>query len=204
MAHVRAMVCGFVLIHTLPAFAQTAPDPSPQRRVYVDGGAFFGDRDEDFTETSSRTNGVSFTAGVFLSTRSSVRFELEIPGAHRHEWNRFYDEVEATPRTAVRTNTYSILYAYHPPPQGRLRLVWPIGLSIVRRTNQISNVHLDTGAPINDGTFTEQFTALTVGVDGEIPLTSNVAIVPSLRTHVWLVYESRFVVRPSIKVRWTF
>lgn len=206
------------------AKAQTASSAAnasvSDRGVFIEG-AFLADRDPTLPLfTPSTTPGVALGVGKLLTNRSSLRFELEIPSWHRDEvGGAIYDYYDSnlgkivvgpsTRRDAERTNTYSVLYGFHPPPRGRFRAGVLVGGAWTTKLVNIQNLVPGTEQVITyaSGLQTEQYLAVVGGFDAEVALTPHIGVVPQLRVE-WEAWPGRGdaggIVRPRVGLRWRF
>lgn len=219
-------VGGIVLCVTLaggrPAFAQ-API---SLRVFVDA-AVMADRDptEFFYGSNAGTAGRA-AVGVQLSERNGFRFEVDVP-----RW-RATDTTSSSPvwcaesagclggvgwvpalttsRVAVRTVSYSFLYARHLPVVKRLQVSLLAGGSMEDRAYRSSGSfdELDPdGRVVRRNAYeadrTKNWFAGVLGVDAEVRLRSHLSVTPQFRFHTF-PYPSVSIARPGIALRWRF
>lgn len=200
-----------------PGFAQAPFSPS----AFVDGAIM---ADHDPTESfygSVKGMAVRGAVGARLSEHNSFRFEVDVP-----QW-RVMDTASSGParcaclptdpipanitsHTAVRTLSYSFLYARHLPAIGRVQVGLLAGGSVEERDSRSSGSFdlLDRNGQFmahhayNDDR-TLYWPAGVLGADAEVKLTSHLAVTPQFRFHTF-PYPAVSIVRPGIALRWRF
>jgi hypothetical protein len=125
-----------------PGFAQT---PSPVH-VFVDGAAMTDRDPTDAFYGSDKGTAGRVAVGVDFSERHGFRFELDVPRWRVME-TTFPDPVSerSTSRTAVRTLSYSFLYARRLPAAGRVQVALLAGGGIEARDYQSSGSFAELG-----------------------------------------------------------
>jgi hypothetical protein len=203
-------------------FAQTPPSP----RVFVDG-AVMAERDTTafFYGSDAGTAGRA-AVGVRLSERNSLRFEVDVPRWHVNDtassgpvWcarearcvgGEGLVPARTTSHTAVRTVSYSFLYARHLPAMGRVQVALLAGGSMEERGYRSSSSfdelgpdgHVVRHVAGNDDRI-GHWPAGVLGIDAEVSLTSHLAVIPQFRFHT-LPYPAVSISRPGIALRWRF
>jgi hypothetical protein len=185
------------------------------------------DRDPtDFFYGSDAGTAGRAAVGVRLSERSSLRFEVDVPRWRVNDTassDRVYCAKEArcvggegwvpartTSHTAVRTVSYSFLYARHLPAIGRVQIALLAGGSMEARGYQSSSSFDELGP---DGQVVRRvagnndrighWPAGVLGMDAEVSLTSHLAVIPQFRFHTF-PYPAVSIARPGIALRWRF
>ena len=203
-----------------PAFAQTPLAPS----TFVDA-AIISDRDKTEYFYGATAWAARGAVGVRFSEHNGFRFEADVP-----KWRALdrdssdpvycastsclgapgYVRAHTTDHTAVRTISYSFLYARHLPAAGRLQVALLAGGSIEKQDYQASGVFDQLGPDgrvIRHSTYADEradyLPAAVVGVDAEVKITSHLAVTPQFRFHT-LPYPEISIVRPGIALRWRF
>jgi hypothetical protein len=151
---------------------------------------------------------------VFVTAPATphVGFALEI-GVEREaeittttEANR----IQLETRYGNRMRMVSALAVIHPRSSGRVR--WSVlgGLTFVHFERSITldpeGTILGTGVQPPRSTFVDRMGAATVGIDVDIVMSPNFAIVPAVRAHSFRLTSNAggWSVRPSIGARWMF
>jgi hypothetical protein len=151
---------------------------------------------------------------LFISAPATphVSFTLEV-GFDREATVTTFSEanqVRVQTRYANRMRTVSALAVVHPVTTGRARLSVLGGLTFVHFERSIT---LDPAATIlgtavepTRSVFIDRMGAATVGLDCDIFVSSQVAIVPAIRALSFRLASDAggFSVRPSIGVKWIF
>jgi hypothetical protein len=215
------LVIGLALSSQAIASAQ-----APSSGFFADAGAMVERDPTDFFYGSPVGAAGRAAFGAQLSERNSVRFELDIP-----RW-RVTDTVSTNPvwcaqsarcvggegfvparttdHTAVRTISYSFLYARQLPVARRVTLALVAGGSIEQREFQASGTfdELDRDGRVVRHTESARdsgrnWPAAVVGVDAEIAITSHWAVSPQFRYHTF-GYPYVSIVRPGVALRFRF
>ena len=212
---VLTAACVLTLFAASPALGQQLSMAPPAQRFFVTG-ALLADRDYDFTQTTTSTLGVAMGIGTFLRPHVGLSFETEIPQRHRHTWERPFDYEDlvsgavvrgpVVSQTAIRTSTYAGLVGFHVDASQRLRLAFLAGLGMTVESERISNVQQGTGREVSGGSLLDGAPTISLGADGQIRLTSRLAIAPQLRTHVEFAppYFGKVLFRPRVALVWRF
>jgi hypothetical protein len=213
-----------------PAFAQTPAVPS----TFVDA-AIMVDRDQSdyqsrpFSYYGSADGGAArWAIGRRLSDTNGFQFEIDVP-----QWRATDRDSSApvycsstncpgapglapahtTDHTALRTISYSFLFARHLPAipaVRRLRLAILAGVGIEEQDSQESGVFDQLGPDgkvVRHTSYAREradyLPAAVVGVDAEMKITSHLAVTPQFRFHAF-PYPIVSIVRPGIALRWRF
>jgi hypothetical protein len=222
----RWNIVGILLCVTLaggrPGFAQTPPSP----RVFVDGGIMAETDPTDFFYGLDAGRAGRAAVGARLSERSSLRFEVDVPRWRVNDtassspvWcarearcvgGEGWVPARTTSHTAVRTVSYSLLYARHLPAIGRVQVALLAGGSLEERGYQSSSTFDELGP---DGLVVRHIAgnddrlahwpAGVLGIDAEVGLTSHLAVIPQFRFHTF-PYPAVSIARPGVALRWRF
>ena len=218
---IGSLLC-LALVAGRPGFAQTPVPLGP----FVDG-AIVAERDPtDLFDGSQAGTAGRLAIGGHLSERNSLRFELDVP-----RW-RVVDTTSSSPvfcardagcvggeglvpartttHSAVRTVSYSVLYARHLPAMGRVQVAVLAGASLEGRARQSAESfdELDrSGHVVQHRAYSDDRgqsgPAAVLGVDAEIGLTPHLAVTPQFRFHTF-PYPAVSIVRSGIALRWHF
>jgi hypothetical protein len=214
-----AMAC-MALAGGQTAFAQ--PSSSP---VFVDGAIMANYDSTDFFDGASAGWAGHGAIGMRAASANGFRFEVDVPA-----W-RVTDTASSNPvycasascvqgpglvparttdHTAVRTISYSFLYARHLRAIGRVELAVLGGGSIEqddRRSSGTFDELAPNGTVLRHSSYSDEranyVPAVVFGVDAEVKLTRHFAVTPQFRFHTF-PYPEVSIVRPGIALRWRF
>ena len=118
------------------------------------------------------------------------------------------DPTEFFWQVAVRTVSYSLLYARHYAVASRVQISLIAGGGIEERAYRSSDTFDELGADgvvvrhtAFAGTHTKNWFAAVLGADAEVALTWHLAIAPQIRFHT---FPNVSILRPGIALRWRF
>jgi hypothetical protein len=203
-------------------FAQTPASP----RVFVDGAMMVERDPTDLFYGPDAGTAARGALGVHVSKRHSLRFEVDVP-----RW-RMMDTTSSSPvwcsgsagclggegwvparstsHTAVRTVSYSFLYARHLPAMGRVQVALLAGGGMENREYRSSGSFDELGPDgrvVRHNTYgddrSKYWPAGILGFDAEVRLTSHLAVTPQFRFHTF-PYPVVAIARPGIALRWRF
>jgi len=201
-------------------FSGDANNPS------LDGTAFGAGGDAGIFVTPHWSVSLEIEAGRSTTTSQSLPIGILTPLA---VIGRPISPFES--RTTNRLLATSIMIGYRPSTAGRVHLATLAGLTFVhmwRRfetTGAVPFVDIAAAAGSTIGipsglvippisplvipaeTIIDNVPAATVGADVAVDLASHLAVVPSLRAHIFSLSEggpSGFAIRPAVGVRWSF
>jgi hypothetical protein len=219
---IGGILLGVMLGAGRPGLAQAPSSP----RVFVDG-AMMADLD-NWASLSAPDAGTAGRAavGVLLSDRNSLRFEVDVPRRHVADmtssspvWcargagclgGEGWVQARTSSQTAVRTVSYSFLYARHLPQIGRVQVALLAGGSSEGRDDRSSSSFDELGPDGRvvrhtsfGGDRTNYWPAAVLGVDAEVRLTSHLGVTPQFRFHTF-PYPAVSIVRPGMALRWRF
>jgi len=181
---IGAMVLGMMIVAAPASWAQTQPQPQTSEveqplKIFVEGG-IMTERDSTETSVGSGGSGGRAVVGFPITDRSNLRVEIDVP-----HWRR------AGP-LEVRTISYGMVFAHRLAEIGRVRPALVAGAGIEDRHTRWSGVD-----------SSHNTLSAIVGIDAEIPLTSNLSLTPEFRFHTF-PYPYVSIVRPDVVLRWQF
>jgi len=176
---IAAMALIWALAGGRPTFAQTV---SPSR-VFADAAIMIDHDPTEFFYGSATGAAGRGAMGLQMSQQSGLRFEVDVPS-----W-RVMDT--ASSHVAVRTVSYSFLYARRLPMAQHLQVSLLAGGAIEDRAYQAST--------LSD----KDWFAAVLGVDAEVGITSHLALTPQFRFHTF-PYPHVSIARPGVALRWHF
>jgi hypothetical protein len=196
-----------LLLFGVPAAARAQ---TLRSSIFVEG-ALFADRDTSFRQpTGQLTPGGGATIGGDLTSRFSIRFDVEIPTSHIYAYDYMSAGVyRLRSVTSRRTVTYAALFGWHALPRGhRVDLALLAGLSAAAPESGYQD-SFDTlakdGSVVRHDEFTQSFSsiasAVALGADLAVPLTARLSVVPEVRLHTPGGYP---IARSKVAIRWTF
>jgi hypothetical protein len=180
----------------------------------------------DFFYGSDDGLAARLAVGAPLSGRHGLRVEWDVP-----RW-RTLDTASSSPvfcaasagclggvgfvpaytatHSAVRSVSYSVLYALHLPATGRLRFALLAGGSLEQREFRSSGSFDELGArgevlrhTVSSDDRTRFWFAGVVGFEGDVRVTRHLSVVPELRFHAF-PYPLVSILRVGTAVRWRF
>jgi hypothetical protein len=202
-------------------FAQATPS-----RVFADG-AVMAERDPtEFFYGSDRSAAGRAAVGVYLSERNSLRFEMDVPhwrmldtASSSQVWcaanagcvgGEGWVPARTTSHTAVRTVSYSLLYARHLQATERVQVAILAGGSLEARGYRSSGSFDELGADgrvlrhnSHNNDHTLNWPAAVAGADVEVSLASHLAVIPQFRFHTF-PYPVVSIVRTGVALRLRF
>ena len=171
-------------------------DPPAERRPVVDRGG----------TTAAGTIG----AGVFLSPRWNIRFELALMGTIDFSGTSGSELFTQISQGETRRNIGSVLLGYEAPASGRVSVGYFAGLALIheRQTFSVSTelvLPLPLPPPTGfESSKTEAWTfrqAPQVGIEAVISATPKVAIVPAFSI---TAFSGVWLLQPGVTVRFKF
>jgi hypothetical protein len=216
------IVLGLTLAGGRPALAQS-PIPG---RPFVDAAAMTERDPTEFFYGSDSGIAGRGAVGVHLSGPNGLRFEVDVPrwrvldtasaspvwcaeGAHC-VGGVGYVPARTTSHDAVRTVSYSLLYARELPAMGRVLVSLVAGGGVEKRAYRSSGSFDELGADGRvvrhsafDNDRSKDWFAAVFGIDAEVRLSSHLAVTPQVRFHTF-PYPKVSIVRPGVAVRWRF
>jgi hypothetical protein len=213
---------GATLTGGRPALAQTPA----AGRVFVDAATMTERDPTEFFYGSDGGIAGRGAVGAPLSGPNGVRFEVDVP-----RWRVLdtassgpvycaeaahcvggvgYVPARTTSHAAVRTVSYSLLYARELPPMGRVLVSLVAGGGVEKRAFRSSGSFDELGADGSivrhnafDDDHSKDWFAVVLGADAEVRLTSHLAVTPQVRFHTF-PYPKVSIVRPGVALRWRF
>lgn len=195
----------------------TLPSTASAQKAFVDGGALI-DYDPTLRSDTSTTLGGSVAAGTFLTSRTSVRLEFDLPAWHGSDFSgqaRVLQRIEKyQSHEDNRAPSVSVLVGRDVRRDARVRVTVLGGATVTTRASRREG---RTEYYDLDGTFIErrlysdssdghQWLAFTFGTDVVVPVRPRLQLVPQVRLHSYLFSEhtAEVFVRPRVMMRWQF
>jgi hypothetical protein len=198
--------------------ALATPAAAQPRHGFVEGGVL-ADYDPTLRADQTTTAGVTGSAGVFITSRWSLRAEIDYPqwhGRHRSGENRVLDHLEAFDiQDDGRSPSLSLLVGRDHAQEWRVSFAWVAGLTATRREFRTSGWTERRDLQGNTTNHTEferrfpsyRWCAGTAGADIMIALTNQLALIPQIRVHTYgglSEHTSQVFARPRVVLRWQF
>jgi hypothetical protein len=203
-------------------------------QVYVGGDAFAdvrrvsGATGPTTTKLDATTAGGGVRVGGFLAPRWSLELGVDVGGTAEGNLSltngAVTQSIGGLPSSVITLTidehvttlvaATSVLVGYHPPARGRLRPGFRAGMSFMRSSSTVTLTQRYTSSdprlfPISGLPSPTTTTSMSVALDtaatvaGElaVALSQRAALVPEMRTHA---FGGRFILRPSVALRWFF